>query len=434
MPPISCFFRFVRLALLVICPAWAFASGHARGDPRVAEAARMFAQQEDRARLQALIDVLRAIPEPHMEVLFISGMLHAQNGQYDLAVEAFRLMLARDPALIRPRLELALALQNAGDRQGAKYHYEQALAAELPETVRRNIYRQLFDIRERQPSARLTLEMSSDSNPKQATQNRVVEIGGRPYVLNENSRAETVWGVAGTADVHWPLASDPTWFAHAYGEMYEYPGRAVDSQYLQAALGKRFEWGLHHAALEVGGHAFHREEGNRYTGATTRGTGFLRLAPQLALTTEVSWKALNYPELPYLTGSMIYAGGTGIYVPSPSQRWEFGAGVTRYRTREAAYAYTQPGVTARFMQEWAGGWITGVRLQALHAAFDAPDPFFGKAREDRELRLEFDVLNRKLKWWSFSPRLMVGYARRDSNLPLYDYKRAYVRIGLTREF
>ncbi|TSA42328.1 MAG: DUF560 domain-containing protein [Betaproteobacteria bacterium] len=131
---------------------------------------------------------------------------------------------------------------------------------------------------------------------------------------------------------------------------------------------------------------------------------------------------------------MTYLGGMAIYVPRPTQRWELGAGVTHYQASEAAYTYTQPGVTARFMQEWQGGWITGVKVQALLADFAAPDPFFGEARRDREGRLEFDVLNRKLKWWSFSPRLLVGYTRRNSNLELYDYKRAYGRIGLTREF
>lgn len=86
------------------------------------------------------------------------------------------------------------------------------------------------------------------------------------------------------------------------------------------------------------------------------------------------------------------------------------------------------------MRAWQGGWITGVKAQALLAEFAAPDPFFGAARRDREGRLEFDVLNRKLQWWSFSPRLLVGYTWRDSNLELCDYKRAYARIGLTREF
>lgn len=420
---------FASMALLA-CTSWAMAAGD---DPRVAEAGRLFAQQ-DYIRLQPLIETLRDVPEPHLEVLFISGRLHMQAGRFDRAAQEFRLMLARDPSLVRPRLELALALQEAGDRQGAKYHYEQVLAGELPAPVLRNIHRRLLDIREREPSVRLTLELSSDSNPKQATQSRVVNIGGRAYVLDENSHAERVSGVAGTADVHWPLPGDPNWFAHVYGELYDYPGRAVDSQYVQAALGKRSEWGQHHVSFELGGHTYRRHGDKQYDGGTVRGTGFLRLLPKLALTGEVSLKTLNYPDLPYLTGSMSSLSATAIHVPEPARRWELGAGVTRYRAREAAYTYTQPSMTARLVQEWQGGWITGVRTQVLFTDFGAPDPFFGEARHEKEIRLEFDVLNRKLKWWSFSPRFLVGYASRDSNLALYDFKRAYGRIGLTREF
>jgi tetratricopeptide (TPR) repeat protein len=424
---------FALLMLLFANSLWAGEAEKPGGDSRLIDAGRLFAQQ-DYARLQPLIDMLRAVPEPHLEVLFLSGMLHAQAGRFDQAAQEFRLMLARDPGLIRPRLELALSLQKSGDRQGAKYHYEQVLAAGLPAPVMDNIYRQLGDIREREPSVRMTLELSSDSNPKQATHNRVVYIGGQPYALNENSRAELIWGLAGTANVHWPLASDPSWFAHAYGELYEYPGRALDTQYGLATLGKRFEWGRHHISLEAGGHAYLRQGEKQYDGGAVSGTGFLRVSPQLALTGDVSLKTLTYPDLPYLSGSMTYLGGMAIYVPKSTQRWDFGVGVTHYQAREAAYTYTQPGITARFMHEWPGGWITGVKAQALLAGFDAPDPFFGEVRRDRECRLEFDVLNRKLKWWSFSPRLLVGYTWRDSNLELYDYKRAYGRIGLTREF
>ena len=123
-----------------------------------------------------------------------------------------------------------------------------------------------------------------------------------------------------------------------------------------------------------------------------------------------------------------------IYVPSPTQRWDFGVSFAKNNAEEAAYSYTQPGLSARFSQEWAGGWITGARLQGLIANYDAPDPFFGETRRDKEARFEVDVLNRKLKLWAFSPKLLMGYVKRDSNLTLYSYDRIYVRAGLSTEF
>jgi hypothetical protein len=60
-------------------------------------------------------------------------------------------------------------------------------------------------------------------------------------------------------------------------------------------------------------------------------------------------------------------------------------------------------------QEWPGGWVTGMRVQAQQAKYRAPDPFFGLARKDTEGRVELDVLNRKIRWWGFSPQRMFGY-------------------------
>jgi len=55
-------------------------------------------------------------------------------------------------------------------------------------------------------------------------------------------------------------------------------------------------------------------------------------------------------------------------------------------------------------------------------------------RQDTEGRVEVDLLNRKLRWMGFSPQLMVGYVKRDSNLELYRYDRVYSRIGMSTAY
>jgi len=59
---------------------------------------------------QTIVSRLRATPDPPLQVLFLSGALYSLTGHYREAAEEFRLMLARDPTLLRPRLELARAL------------------------------------------------------------------------------------------------------------------------------------------------------------------------------------------------------------------------------------------------------------------------------------------------------------------------------------
>ena len=423
------------MVLIFVCHI-AYADGYAIDNninTRIAEVQALFAAKNF-SELKPLLASLRAEKPPQLEVLFISGMLASLEGDYATAANDFRAMLTRDPSLIRPRLELALALQRSGDRQAAKYHYEQVLAANLPDNVKRNVYQQLGDIRERLPEFRLSVDLVSDSNPKQSTNSRVVQIGGLTYTLNDSGSAKSVFGLIVSADASLPLPSNPSWYAHAYGEVYEYPKSELDLMYGEANIGKRFDIGQHSLALEVGAHGSSYQDKALYQGYLLRTNIFMRPLPKLAMLLDASIKSYDYDSLQYLSGHLMSVGVSTIYVPSPTQRWDFGASFAKNNADEAAYSYTQPGLSARYSQEWAGGWITGMRLQGLVANYDAPDPFFGETRRDKEARFEVDLLNRKLKLWAFSPKLLIGYVKRDSNLELYSYDRVYVRAGLSTEF
>ncbi|MBW6495016.1 MAG: DUF560 domain-containing protein [Burkholderiaceae bacterium] len=389
---------------------------------------------ESYPELEAVLGPLLAQPVQPLEALFLSGVAAMRRGDYQRAVLRFRTMLVRDPTLIRPRLELALALQNSGEREAAKYHYEQVLSAPLPDAVKWNIYRQLGDIRARSPSLKLTLEIASDTNPQQITSSKVVMIGGLPYTLTDTSQGNLKWGVAAAAELHYPLPDAPDWFAQGYGLAYEYPGRDLDNLYGQASFGKRFEWGLDEITLSAGGHVSAYRDRRQYTGWLARATGLWVMSPKLAWLGEASVKTYEYPRLRFLNGELSVLNMFAVLIPNPTRRWELGGGLAHYSSAEDAYSYWQPSVSARVSQEWPGGWITGMRVQAQQAKYRAPDPFFGLVRKDTEGRVELDVLNRKIRWWGFSPQLMFGYVKRQSNLEIYRYDRTYSRVGLSTSF
>ena len=402
-------------------------------DPRITQAEALFAAN-NLVELKPLLATLKQENPPHLAVLFLAGMVANLEKDYATAANEFRAMLTRDPSLIRPRLELALALQKNGNRIAAKYHYEQVLVANLPDTVKRNVHQQLGDIRERLPTLRMSVDLVSDSNPNQTTNSRVIQIGGLSYVLNDAGSAKSVVGVLVTADANLPLPSDPSWYAHAYGEVYEYPNCALDLMYGEVSVGKRFDKGEHSLAVQLDVHASSFQDRALYNGYLARTNLFMRPMPKLAVVLDASFRTNDYDKLTFLSGNLMTVGINNIYVPSPTQRWDLGASITKNNADEAAYSFTQPGLSARFIQEWAGGWITGARLQGLFATHDAPDPFFGETRRDKEARLEVDMYNRKLKLWSFSPKLLMGIVKRESNLDLYSYDRVYVRAGLSTEF
>lgn len=59
---------------------------------------------------------------------------------------------------------------------------------------------------------------------------------------------------------------------------------------------------------------------------------------------------------------------------------------------------------------------------------------FGTVREDTEGRVKLDALNRKPRWFGFSPQLLIGYVKRDSTLEINRYDRLYSRVGLSTSF
>jgi hypothetical protein len=45
-----------------------------------------------------------------------------------------------------------------------------------------------------------------------------------------------------------------------------------------------------------------------------------------------------------------------------------------------------------------------------------------------------DILNRRIEYGGFAPRLSFIYAKQTSTIALYRYSRFQVQVGLTRQF
>ena len=273
----------MKQLLIILCwVAWSLPTLAAEQNNALLTEAQKQLSAENYQAVDSLLTPLLAMQAPPLEAMFLSGVAAAQRGDFAVAADRFRAMLTRDPTLIRPRLELALVLQKAGDRESAKYHYEQVLSAPLPDMVKWNIYRQLGDIRARSPSIKLTLELASDTNPQQTTNSKVVMIGGLPHTLSDTNQGKLKWGAAASAEVNYPLPVDPSWFVQAYGLVYEYPGRELDNLYGQASLGKRFEFGKDEISISAGAHVSAYRDHRQYSGWISRASAGGRNAADCA--------------------------------------------------------------------------------------------------------------------------------------------------------
>jgi len=419
--------------ILVSVLHFATARSEPTSEEEIAEATRLLESGRiDEA--QAIVSRLRASPTPPLQVLFLSGALYSIKGRYLDAAEEFRLMLARDPMLVRPRLELARALFMAREYNAARYNFEQVLASPLPDTVRANVLAYLTLIRERVPSFVFSFDVVADSNPKQATSSSIVEIGGLLYQLNQSALAQSATGVLFTGAGKVPLPSDPSWFVRGYAEYYDYPGGDLDQGYAQLLAGRHVDLGVHGLDFEGGAHLASYAGRELYEGATWRISDFVRVRPTVALNLAVEARDLRYDEFPFLSGWQYVANGEVRHAISPASSVFGGLTYIRGLAAEDPYAFTGYGINVRYTHELKGGWIGSVFYQYSWYGFDGVDPFFGVVRVDSDNRAEISVTNRYLAYKGFAPRLTVGIDERKSNIEIYTFSRTYVRIGVVTEF
>lgn len=391
-------------------------------------------QQKEYVHVKQTLKPLSEATAPHLEVLFLLGMVAQDEKQYAQAAEYFRQMLSRNPELVRPRLELAKALRMAGENQAAKYHYEQVMSMRLPLTVIYNIQQELFQIRETSPSYRLSFDLVSDTNPNQNTKARTIFIGGVPFTLSEPNKDNLIHGWRAGADVNLPLPSNPTWYASGFATITNYPGTNLDSGYLQASVGKRFDFGLNNVAVESGYHVSSFQEKSLNDGYLFRTRGFYRINPKLGFIGDAYYKTYKYDRFTYLDGEQYGLRTFLNFVPTAKNRLELGLLINAYDAKEEPYSYTQPEIFARYSQEIRGGWIAGLRLETNKTVYKDNDPFFAIKREDSQTTTTIEILNRRLNFFTFTPQVSIGYLKHKSNIELYAFDRVIGRLGFVKEF
>lgn len=395
-------------------------------------AALVEAGQFEQAR--RLLTFPRMQPNPHLEVLFLSGRIYAGVGDFRAAADEFRLMLVRDASLLRPRLELAHALFMARDYEGASYHFQQVMAGDIPNDVRAKVQGFLSAIREKLPSYSLTLDVVSDSNPKQSTNSKTVNIGGLNYRLSTTAPGKSIWGAALIGSANLPFPEDPQWFVRMNVSLTDFPNKDIDQHYFQATAGRRWGWEDNTLSFEAGAQHFNYRGRTLYRGSVWRLSEFWQQSGQSSWQTTLQGAQQTYPEFAYQNGWQYTVTLENQFVPSPESRWKTGASYGLNLARELPYTFSSPSVYVHYMREWEQGLISGIRLQVTQSDYRGNDPFFGVKRHDNEQRAEIDLVNRSWQFSGMSPRFLLGYIEHASNAALYKFRRAYVKVGLTREF
>ncbi|MEO7387455.1 MAG: hypothetical protein ABIX37_11005 [Gammaproteobacteria bacterium] len=392
---------------------------------------------------------------------FDEAMASVEQARLRTAREQLTRLLAANPSLSRARLELARVYYLSRDYAAARTEAQRVLDdPNTPPSVKATVLAFLaqIDADEKRFAARHQWSPSFyagvlyDTNVNVGPSRDIIDIGGLPFQVAAESRETSDWaGVINTGITHtynpnrrFDWGEDTGTFvwqseANAYYRAY-FDESDFNLGVLTLRTGPAWivpgHWrayvGLQGEEIFLGG------DDLAFFGSVNPG-----IAWQIGNDWEVGLDAIvtdrNYHNdadsgrdglyvAPYLT--------VGRYFRQRSLLVQVGAGYPDFDADRDYYSYNGPDVFIGFTTEaWQNGAVFG-RLGYRWYNFDGVEPLFGFARDDDELRatlgFQHDFREGALANWS-----LVGgwtYTDNQSSVPLYEYDRHQVGLGLSRRF
>jgi tetratricopeptide (TPR) repeat protein len=385
---------------------------------------------------RVLAHVLETNPDD-LQAHFLRGLIAVSEKRYDDAIEDFRFVLATQPNQERVRLELGRAFFLAADYENAERNFRFARAGELPDEAKTNIDQYLGAIeRLKRWSYNLGLAVAQDTNVNGATSIHQIDIYGLPFTLSDNARRKSGVGLALDVGGEW----SPILFGNTKGKLggqvhrVEYGGSAFDDMTVSAYAGPEYLLPRWQFDMLVTG--FRRWYGNTLYSQGLGGRVAARYAitPQILVGTAVDFQAVTYRRITEQNGSFFGGSADVLYTISPSSLVRLSGGIATLTAKVSSLADTTGWIAFDYYQDLALGFTAGIEPAFSWTQYNAPLSAFGVAREDKLWAVRLDVLNRRIEYRGFAPRLSLIYAEQSSTIALYRYSRMQVQVGLTRQF
>ena len=369
---------------------------------------------------------------------FLHGSIALKRSDWQAAIARFRAMLARNPDLPRVRLDLALAYFQAGEDGNAAYHFRLALGAkDLPAIVHARALFFLDRIRRRKAwSVTGSVAILPDNNINAATSAKLVNLFGLPARLSEDARQTSGVGLSANISGGYEARISPdlrfrvggglrtrTYRESDYNDrilsLRAGPRILFDKFDLRPELTSRFRW--------LGGESYSRATGVELS------SDWL-IAPAWRLSASARGERVSYET--FLGDGHAYATYLGLnHALEEATLLRADASFRREILERDAYSWREFSIGVSAKREFPLGFVVSAGPSYRWREYGAPLPVFGpKPRLDRTLAGRITVSNRHVTLFGFMPEVTVRHERRDSNLPLYDYKRTVGELGMVRRF
>jgi len=430
--------------LAALCMAWAAMPALAQETRSGLSATDLFAAAEEAkatnrsADALALYDALTRDPDVEIraEARFRKGMLLASEKHYADAAVVFRALLDEKPNAPRVRLELARVLALMGDERGARRSLRQAQAAGLPKDVALIVDQFANALRSnRRIGGSFEIALAPDSNVNRATAARTLDTIIAPLTLSDDARAKSGLGVklGGQGYARIPLGTSLALLPRVSARGNFYRASAFNDVSASALVGLEWRSGRDRITPSIGP-TWRWYGGSPYARTTAATIDWLHAAGRRTqISASVSASRSHY-SMNTLQNGGLYDAGLSIERAIGARG---GAGASLSATRQTAedpgYATMSEGVTVFGWRE-AGKATLFASAGVRRLDGDARLFIFPDRRREWLYQVSANATLRRLTIWGFAPLVRAGWERNRSTVGLYDYRRLYADIGITRAF
>lgn len=377
---------------------------------------------------------------------YLLGLAALDSGRPGRAVFALERVLIVQPDFLPARAELARAYFALREHENARREFETVSAREVPPDVREVIGRYLdaIRIRERHAEPRLTLQAEleagydSNANFGSASGRWVLADGTTVVPLGiSRPRESAAFGAALAADWAVPIGGAWQWTVGGRAATRRYPSaHTLDQDQFDLNSGFAFRSGCHRIDMLI--QAQHLE----LDGASFRDAagGLVQWQCDLDSRSRVGVYAqhfaFDFPDEGSRDARRSGLGLTFARVLDGAARPVVVAGISggRERSRRGLgnLSYDYRGLRAVYSRAIGGQWRGFASLAYETRGFDAPEPFFGVVRDDRQTDLLLGAERALSAQWTLAPT--IGWTRSRSNVAPNDFRRTQAGVVLRYRF
>lgn len=390
----------------------------------------------------AALSTLGPQPDATLEQrrLWALAMAQARADRPRAALPHLDRLVSLDPKNPTYRLELAAALDRAGQTDRARYHYDLAQGAGLDPDLGQEIARRIDRIdRSKFWEGNFAIALTPESNAARRTAADTIFIGNLPFRLRPEAQAKAAQGLKidlGIAALP-KLGADLRARLGLSTEARLFEGSTPDDIQTTAELGlvhlgdrsRRIGAGLLLSKRWIDGANYARSRGGFLTWSRSLG-----MAARSSMAVTLLRDVTDYDGAPFRQTTRTLGALRLTHLASSQMQLRLGLSLERSDSRLPWESGDRASFSIGAQYAFRGGILADLELSTGTLTRDATDPFFGVRRKDDRHIAQIRLTHRDWTLGGFAPVLELGLEKQRSSNSIYSYDNTRAAIGLTRRF